>query len=258
MPHLQVPAILWILVVALHLHRAAGESNNYYEGGTGCIFEQQEIKCGGANYGITGIFGSTNTPCIFTCDVQDGAAKYLKITANKETGFSPISGRDTMNLYVDSGYMCKETEVLEIDKFSSESKVGEINEDKKSFIAQNIRVTDLISHPEDAKVCFIVYCTREQLACDLTVTVEFSEQWSRPVPIPSIAFGMGWGDCITLVLFMFEMIGVCTLCCGFFFRYASMYSKLYGGGGGGGGKDKDDEEEEGGNFFSKMLNKFRK
>jgi len=140
---------------------------------------------------------------------------------------APVSGYDTMDFYLESGYMCKETEVLEKDKFSSESKVGELNEDKKSFIAQNIKCSDTLSNPADATVCLIVFCTREALSCDLTMTLEFGEQWSRPVPIPSIAFGMGWGDCITLVLFMFEIIGVCTLACGFFYRYAAIYKKLY-------------------------------
>jgi len=67
------------------------------------------------------------------------------------------------------------------------------------------------------------------MACVITITADFNEQFSKPIPIASIAFGLGWGDCLTLILICLESIAVSTLLCGFYFKYARVYEKLYKG-----------------------------
>jgi len=141
---IRFPGVLWIALAVLVRHGQATGSKVYLEGGTSCKWDNQRVECGGANTGMTGLFSSSNSPCFFVCDIQDGAAKYLSLSATKETGMSPLDGSDEMDFYLDSGQMCENTEVLEVDKFGPGAKVGSLSSDQKSLVEQNIRITDTV------------------------------------------------------------------------------------------------------------------
>ncbi len=52
--------------------------------------------------------------------------------------------------------------------------------------------------------------------------------FAKPEKIHQIALGLGWGDLLTLILSIIEVISITTLCCGMYFKYAGVYEKLYG------------------------------
>lgn len=84
------------------------------------------------------------------------------------------------------------------------------------------------ANPAEPKVCFIAYCNRESLHCQATFTISFYDQYGRPTPVTSVAFGLGWGDLLTAILLTFEIIAISSLACGTYYKYSLAYERLYG------------------------------
>jgi len=225
--------ILSILVIVLEVHPTSAETGDaqYFQGTHGaCSWVNIQVNFGGNNYdGTAGKVMGDPYPAIFTCPIQEGEAKYLKLTFNKKTGISFFHSGDSAEFFMGQGQQCDKGKTFQKDDFKQEQRLGEVLKDGQSFATNNIKLTDTLSNPDDMKVCVILYCMNPSLNCEGgTATVQFYDLWSKPTPIVPLGLGLGAGDWVTLILFLMETISIFTLCCGFYFKYSRVYEKLYG------------------------------
>lgn len=176
----------------------------------------------------------------------DTGAKWLRFTISKHESH-PIHSGDEIKAFITTGWMCDGGSKMSLADFPGGSEIGSLTEDKYTLPGQNIRVADALSNPSEMSGCVILFCERRRFDCLVDARVEFYDRMStyvffffisklcyiaknlcglfecddtefgKPPIVPIVAFGLGWGDLITLVCGIVEI-----------FALSIIFARLYG------------------------------
>ena len=121
-----------------------GEKGAWFDGGTQCMWESQEIAFGGANNkGLARWIPGTNPiPGIFVCQIQEGESKFLRMSIKKT--FKSMHAFDEMAFFMGQGMQCDPGQTLDEEQFIQKARLGELTSDQPSWTTNNIRLNEII------------------------------------------------------------------------------------------------------------------